>query len=495
VPAQTRISASWKNVDSIYTKIGGSWKNVEAAYTKVGGDWKQFFSSAVALTVNYLVIAGGGGGAANAGGGGGAGGYRTSAGTSGGGASAESSLSLAASINYTVTIGAGGNGAALTGNGSTGSNSVFATITSNGGGGGGQNNTAGSAGGSGGGGGGFDVGAGGNGTANQGYSGGAGNLEASGGGGGGAGESGNTDAAGFGGDGVASSITGTSVTRAGGGGGAERFSGSKAGGDGGGGAGGVANSTNGSPGTTNTGGGGGGGWQSGSRNGGNGGSGLVIIRYPNTYAITGGTGLTFTTTTVGSDKVTTFTAGTGNIQFIQPTQDYQLLETVVLSSSQASVEFTNLATKYAADYQHLQIRVAGRSDRAETITGLRMQLGVSSIDTSTNYANHQLYGYNGSVSSGGFADTAFMFASSVAGGNAPTSVFGAAVIDCLDFFETSKNKTIRALGGAVAGTGTNAFITLESGHWRNTAAVGQIRLILPSGNFVQYSRFSLYGLR
>jgi len=46
--------------------------------------------------------------------------------------------------------------------------------------------------------------------------------------------------------------------------------------------------------------------------GGDGGSGIIIISYPNTYTISG---LSGTTTTVGSNKVTTFTSGTGNIQF------------------------------------------------------------------------------------------------------------------------------------------------------------------------------------
>jgi hypothetical protein len=50
--------------------------------------------------------------------------------------------------------------------------------------------------------------------------------------------------------------------------------------------------------------------------GGAGGSGVVILRYPDAYTISNpGGGLTFSTSTVGSDKVTTFTAGTGNIQF------------------------------------------------------------------------------------------------------------------------------------------------------------------------------------
>ena len=92
-----------------------------------------------------------------------------------------------------------------------------------------------------------------------------------------------------------------------------------AGGSGGGGTGSISNSAsraiNGSAGTANTGGGGGG-------TGSNvvtsyaGGSGVVILRYSDGYTLSNsGGGLTFTTATVGSDKVTTFTAGTGTCSF------------------------------------------------------------------------------------------------------------------------------------------------------------------------------------
>jgi hypothetical protein len=69
-------------------------------------------------------------------------------------------------------------------------------------------------------------------------------------------------------------------------------------------------------GTANTGGGGGGGNTSiNGQFGSPGGSGIVILRYPNTLTITIGAGLTGSTATVGSDRVTTFTAGTGNVSF------------------------------------------------------------------------------------------------------------------------------------------------------------------------------------
>ena len=46
-----------------------------------------------------------------------------------------------------------------------------------------------------------------------------------------------------------------------------------------------------------------------------GGSGVVILRYPDAFTITIGAGLTGSTSTVGSNKVTTLTAGSGNVSW------------------------------------------------------------------------------------------------------------------------------------------------------------------------------------
>jgi hypothetical protein len=46
-----------------------------------------------------------------------------------------------------------------------------------------------------------------------------------------------------------------------------------------------------------------------------GGSGVVILRYPSAYTITIGAGLTGSTATVGTDNVTTITAGTGTVSW------------------------------------------------------------------------------------------------------------------------------------------------------------------------------------
>ena len=65
----------------------------------------------------------------------------------------------------------------------------------------------------------------------------------------------------------------------------------------------------------NTGGGGGGGSWSADDTGGYGGSGVIILRYSSAATMTIGAGLTAVTTTVGADKVTRITAGSGNISW------------------------------------------------------------------------------------------------------------------------------------------------------------------------------------
>jgi hypothetical protein len=259
-------------------------------------------------SVDYLVVAGGGGGGgANwsiyAGGGGGAGGMLADAG-------------LAVTTGtYTVTVGGGGAGGATGVVGSNGGGSSFNGITATGGGGGAPNTGSiedGIAGGSGGGGRVNDA-IGGAGIAGQGNNGGKCNKALAGAGGGGAGAvGGNVVSNGVGaagGAGLSNSITGTATVYAGGGGGGgDSAAHNGIGGSGGGGAAGVA-------GTANTGGGGGGKAFSNSAGPGlAGGSGVVIIRYPNTYADAIATTGLFTYSNNGGFKIYTFTSS-GSITF------------------------------------------------------------------------------------------------------------------------------------------------------------------------------------
>jgi len=307
---------------------------------------------ATPFLVDYLVVAGGGSSGAAGGGGGGAGGLRTSYGSaSGGGGSAEASLSLALATNYTVTVGAGAAGVTHPSLGNNGSNSIFSSTTSIGGGGGTGGGGTAIPGGSGGGGSAsstvrYPAGAG---ITNQGFDGGdrtgpfSGAVPSGGGGGAGAAAldvTGNCNTcATAGGIGLAVSIlnatnantasvgqvSGGSIYYAGGGGGSVEDYGGSGGNGAAGGLGGGSAGAYGCPGTApsaatvNTGGGSGAPGGCGGAYSNAGGSGVVILRYANTKTLTNpGGGLTQSTGspfTEGSEKVSVFTAGTGNIQF------------------------------------------------------------------------------------------------------------------------------------------------------------------------------------
>jgi len=299
------------------------------------------------LTVDYLIVAGGASGGAAGGGAGGAGGLRTSYGTtSGGNVSSETSLSLVTGTNYPITIGAGGAGVSHPNGGNNGNNSLFSTITSLGGGAGGYGTVNGGNGGNGGSGGGANGSnsTGGNAlTPTQGFKG--GDKPVAGGGptyatagGGGAGAAaanvtsqidGSSTAGGVGlnvlilnyaNAGTASvgeQNGGNAVYYAGGGGGSQESGSTFAAGGLGGGTAGAIGCPGTAPaaGTPNTGGGSGGTGGCGTAFSNAGGSGVVIIRYPNNLTVSGLAQASGSPFTEGTDKVSVFTSGTGNIQF------------------------------------------------------------------------------------------------------------------------------------------------------------------------------------
>lgn len=166
---------------------------------------------------------------------------------------------------------------------------------------------------------------------------------------------------------------------------------------------------------------------------------------------------------------------------------YDLLETEILTGSQASVTFSSLNSTYGSTYQHLQIRATARYGTAGSFyDNMRMQLNA---DTGSNYAWHRLRGTPSGVSSTNSTSTTHI----ICGNYSTSSSTAPSIIDILDPFETTKNTTIRGLAGAAEST--DWIIQLNSGVWLNTNALTEIKLFTASGDFQSNSRFSLYGLK
>lgn len=163
---------------------------------------------------------------------------------------------------------------------------------------------------------------------------------------------------------------------------------------------------------------------------------------------------------------------------------FQLIESTTLGSNTASVTFSSLGS---TTYQHLQLRMAVRTTSgSEDYLYLRFN-----SDTGTNYRTHYLEANGTSVLQAGTELAGQAFIGVSASAQQASNIFSGFVTDILDPFETSKNTTIRTLGGY-----STRSIGLVSGLWMNTNALTSITL-KPSGsaNFLAGSRFSLYGIR
>ncbi len=170
--------------------------------------------------------------------------------------------------------------------------------------------------------------------------------------------------------------------------------------------------------------------------------------------------------------------------------DYELITTTVLGSSAASVTFSNLGD-YASTYKHLQIRATARSSRADTADQHSIRLNG---DTGSNYAWHYMESRTGTstVGSDAGASQTDIFGSWLPAASATSNAFGAFVLDILDPYSTSKNKTIRMLNGAQ----TFNVISLGSGFRNNTESLTSVTIgSRLSSNYVAGSRFSIYGLK
>ena len=180
------------------------------------------------------------------------------------------------------------------------------------------------------------------------------------------------------------------------------------------------------------------------------------------------------------------------------TNVFELLETQILSNSTTDVvTFSNLNSSYGSTYQHLAFRIYARGADANSGNGTALRIymnGNGGDGGGSSYATHALRAVSGNaVGSEGYADTAYGFLGFGSAG--ASGQYTGFVADLLDPFETTKNKTVRALAG-VAQTSTTSTISLSSTLFKSTSAVTSVSFQFNAGWLFQTgSRFSMYGIR
>jgi hypothetical protein len=167
--------------------------------------------------------------------------------------------------------------------------------------------------------------------------------------------------------------------------------------------------------------------------------------------------------------------------------DYELIQSYILGSATSSINFASLAD-YASTYKHLQLRIVARGTNGAAGIVLKMRFNG---DTATNYTSHGLQGDGSSVTSFGDPNIDNLLATAMPAAGATANSFSGMVIDILDSYSTTKNKTMRSLSGSTAFN----RILLTSGVYLNTASMTSIDLFAAGDNIATGSRFSLYGIK
>lgn len=167
---------------------------------------------------------------------------------------------------------------------------------------------------------------------------------------------------------------------------------------------------------------------------------------------------------------------------------YESIATVTVGAGgSSSITFSSIPSTY----KHLQIRGIGRTARANADDNAYIRFN---SDTGNNYAWHSLYGTGSSVTAYAVSTTNYAQILATSANSTTASVFNGSVIDILDYANTNKYKTVRALSGFDAnGSG---IIYFNSGLWQNTSAITTIDLAgITGSNWSQYSSFALYGVK
>lgn len=168
----------------------------------------------------------------------------------------------------------------------------------------------------------------------------------------------------------------------------------------------------------------------------------------------------------------------GNEAFMP--NSYESIATLSGNGSSTSLTFTSIPSTY----KHLQIRALGRNSSGY----IRFN-----SDTGANYARHWIRGSGAAVSANSGTSQTEAFAFEFPDNTDTANIYGAGIVDILDYADTNKRKTIRSLTGTDKnGSGSIYFF---SGLWMNTAAITSITIYSPANAPTTDTKFALYGIK
>jgi hypothetical protein len=177
----------------------------------------------------------------------------------------------------------------------------------------------------------------------------------------------------------------------------------------------------------------------------------------------------------------------------KPFSSFESIATVTVGSGgQSTMTFSSIPSTYT----HLQLRGLIRNSNASA-GSLDMHVRFNGDSGATNYtAYHIFYGQDTSTkgSAASFNTNHIAGAYFLRDGNS-ANYFTPVIFDIFDYRNTNKFKSTKSFFGSNPAS-TNGRTAFAGGLWKNTSAITSIDLTVEGGfNFVQYSKFALYGIK
>jgi hypothetical protein len=159
----------------------------------------------------------------------------------------------------------------------------------------------------------------------------------------------------------------------------------------------------------------------------------------------------------------------------------KIASVTVGSGGAASIDFTSIPSTYT----DLCVVHSLRSDNSEDYYGLQFN------SSSSSFSSRSLQGNGSAASSATRSDN--LFVGTVAQSTLTASTFSNGQI-YIPNYAGSAYKSF-SYDAVQENNATSALSELFAGLWSNTAAITSVKLVKNSGNFVQYSTATLYGIK
>ena len=167
------------------------------------------------------------------------------------------------------------------------------------------------------------------------------------------------------------------------------------------------------------------------------------------------------------------------------TNTYVALQTVTLSSSQASIDFTSIGSGYT------DLVIVGNMYATSNDVGAYIQFNG---DTGTNYSCTLLgSGPTSPISARYTSQTSMNVAGYNYGIGSSNSIYSPIQVSIQNYSNTTTYKSLLARSWVQNNAGSRELYAYV-GLWRSTAAITSIKFILNTGSWASGSSFTLYGI-